>query len=282
VLTPIGIANAGTEPVNVTIAVMEGGRAVALQGSETELKASVNRGKSVVLSLPASGPSTFTVEATVAERAGGARRQRYVLPVEVKLDQSARGKTVCANDYECVGGTHCTFQHCCPVRDLPWFWSYEVGACRPDPTVLEVPARSVQLELGTETMLHLFLKNPYTRAVDIEVRLGGEGSSMASLSYGEESASELFPLLPGEERIVLARVKGAKAGSHPLVVEARCGEAACAVGEPAVVGVLVYTSSELLGDEVRVKTAPDLDLAALALLALAAGACTSSRWARAG
>ena len=134
--------------------------------------------------------------------------------------------------------------------------------------MLEVPSRNVNLALGTEILLPISVKNPYSHEVEVEVSLGGSGRVMATLGVEENILAKKVTLRPGDQRIVLARVLGTKVGRFDLVVETRCDEAGCALTAPAQVSVLVTTDASLLGDQVEIRTAPGTGVAEVAFLTL--------------
>ena len=271
IYTPITINNPEDESMNITITIMEQGKAVVIKGSDTEMMATVKGKETVRFMVPVSAPASFSVsmEAVPAVPVEGEdKRIKYVLPVGVVVDTQNKGKIVCDKGYECVSGTHCSFQHCCPVRDLPWFWSFAANGCSGDLSMLEVPSRNLNLALGTEILLPISVKNPYSHEVEVEVSFSGGGRVMATLGVEENILAKKVSLLPGEQRIVLARLLGTKVGRFDLVVETRCDEAGCALTAPAQVAVLVTTDAALLGEQVEIRTAPGTGAAEVAFLAL--------------
>ena len=271
IYTPITINNPEEETMNIMITIMEQGKAVVIKGSDTEMMATVKGKETIRFMVPVSAPASFSVsmEAVPAEPVEGEdKRIQYILPVGVVVDDHNKGKSVCNQGYECVSGTHCSFQHCCPVRDMPWFWSFTASSCSGDLSMLEVPSRNVNLALGTEILLPISVKNPYSHEVEVEVSLGGSGRVMATLGVEENILAKKVTLRPGDQRIVLARVLGTKVGRFDLVVETRCDEAGCALTAPAQVSVLVTTDASLLGDQVEIRTAPGTGVAEVAFLTL--------------
>jgi hypothetical protein len=267
--TPITLTNPEDVAMNVTITVLDSdGNPTAIQGGTSTIQTTIGAGENVTLFVPVSAPSDFVVTMDVVTTELGAASGtsvQYSLPVNVQIDHHNMGKITCKADYECAPGTHCTFQHCCPVRDVPWFWSYESNSCRADLAVLEVPITFIQLGMGSETLLPIYLKNPYPHVIDVSLQLSGD-----AMIFADENplTSESMLVGPTEEKLVLVRLQAKKTGQFSLVVDAKCDRSGC-LSEPALVDVFVFTQASLLGDNVRMATAPafgTVDVAFLFLL----------------